>query len=404
MMLEFFSSSNNVVNTKRAVAECLENALSPDDTDCDLIIFHTTVGHDFEELLSEMRYLAPRARILGCTGAGIIGKEGASETMRSLAVMAIRGPIRDLPIAGIDSIVGLDPYQTGVRIATDLKRQNSDVSIVMLFTSPLDILPANRAIAGIEEVLGQTTRVIGGSAYDRWFLTNWQFLDDSVFERGTVAVGFADPSLEVVMRADHGFVPSGEPFTVTRSEGSRVYELDGTQAWRALAARAGVDEGVDTKSSEAAALWAVATELPEELHEAYGSRHLIHLGSAFKQSDGSIMLGETCPAGAKIWLAERNEELIFSGTDRIVQEIIAESDDRVPIAVFNADCAIRGRFMFNRFLKEEIVARMQSPFSPGSDVPWLGFYSGGEFCAIGDQNRYQAFTTAICALYRRTDL
>ena len=112
----------------------------------------------------------------------------------------------------------------------------------------------------------------------------------------------------------------------------------------------------------------------------------------------------TCPVGAKLWLAERNEDLIFSGTDRIVQEIIAESNDRVPVAVFNADCAIRGRFMFNRYLKEEIVSRMQRPLSPDADVPWLGFYSGGEFCAIGDQNRYHTFTTSICALYRKTDL
>jgi hypothetical protein len=61
MMLEFYSSSNGVVNSKRAVAECLENALGTDDLECDLVIFYTTMGHNFEDLLSELHRPSPNA-------------------------------------------------------------------------------------------------------------------------------------------------------------------------------------------------------------------------------------------------------------------------------------------------------------------------------------------------------
>ena len=54
-MLQFFSSSNGVVNSRGAVDACLEDALGPEDTDCDLIIFYTTMGHNFDELSASMR-------------------------------------------------------------------------------------------------------------------------------------------------------------------------------------------------------------------------------------------------------------------------------------------------------------------------------------------------------------
>jgi len=91
IMLQFFSASTATVNSRRAVTECLEVALEGEaNLDCDLIIFYTTMGHNFEELLSEAKKLSPSAQIAGCTGAGIIGKEGPNETIKALALMALR--------------------------------------------------------------------------------------------------------------------------------------------------------------------------------------------------------------------------------------------------------------------------------------------------------------------------
>ena len=65
-MLQFHSSSNSVVNSKRAMAECIENAMEgQNNLDCDLIIFYTTMGHNFKDLLSEARRLSPKAEIVG---------------------------------------------------------------------------------------------------------------------------------------------------------------------------------------------------------------------------------------------------------------------------------------------------------------------------------------------------
>ena len=79
-MLQFYSASTSIVNSGRAIAECLEVALEGESNlDCDLIIIYTAMGHSFEELIIEAKRLAPSARIAGCTCAGVIGREGPNE-------------------------------------------------------------------------------------------------------------------------------------------------------------------------------------------------------------------------------------------------------------------------------------------------------------------------------------
>ena len=76
-MLQFFSASTSIVNSRRAITECLEIALEGEaNLDCDLIIIYSAIGHNFTELLSEASKLSPNAQIVGCSCAGNIGTEG----------------------------------------------------------------------------------------------------------------------------------------------------------------------------------------------------------------------------------------------------------------------------------------------------------------------------------------
>ena len=44
-MLQFYSASTSIVNSRRAITECLEIALEGEPTlDCDLIIIYTAMG------------------------------------------------------------------------------------------------------------------------------------------------------------------------------------------------------------------------------------------------------------------------------------------------------------------------------------------------------------------------
>ena len=115
-----------------------------------------------------------------------------------------------------------------------------------------------------------------------------------------------------------------------------------------------------------------------------------------------MLYATTCKTGTLLWLTLRDEPLIFNEMDRMVKEMDHRMDGRKPIAVFHADCLARGRFLFNRVLKEELVSRMQYPFnSNGICPPWLGMYGFGEFARLGGKNTYHNYTTALYTIYRK---
>ena len=76
-MLQFFSASTSIVNSRRAINECFEMALEGEpNLDCDLLIIYTGMGHNFQDLLNEAHIIAPNAQLVGCTCAGCTAPGG----------------------------------------------------------------------------------------------------------------------------------------------------------------------------------------------------------------------------------------------------------------------------------------------------------------------------------------
>jgi hypothetical protein len=399
-MLQFFSAATSIVNSKRAITECLENALEGQgNLDCDLIIIYSAIGHNFQDLLSEARKLSPNARIAGCTGSGIIGKDGPDESMKALAIMAIKGPKDEFALAGIDTIENLDPYETGVRIAQDLKSTNPNISMIHFLPSAFGLWPADKAIEGIESVFGTDMPIFGGVSIDNMKgISCFQFFDGQVLERGAVAVGFADPTLKFISHSNHGFgVMEGMSLEMTRCNSNIIYEFNRKPAWNVLTETLGLP--VTASYIEALIIAGFAKELPEELQEEYGSKYIL-FGIMGKNEDNSIMIPNTCKEGMKIWLTKRDEKKMFDGVDQLVQWILASLNGKKPLAVFHADCVMRGRFSLNRILKDEIINQLQVPLCKGEKIPWLGLYSGGEFAMIGKQNFLHGFSSSLFVIYR----
>ena len=92
--------------------------------------------------------------------------------------------------------------------------------------------------------------------------------------------------------------------------------------------------------------------------------------------------------------------MMFNGVDWMVKKIVDELQGRKPVAVFHADCVLRGRFSLDRILKDEIINHMQSPICKGEDIPWLGLYSAGEFVMLGGEAWFQQISSSLFVIYR----
>jgi len=399
-MLQFFSASTSIVNSKRAITECLENSLQGEpDLNCDLIIIYAAMGHNFKDLLTEARKLCPGARIAGCTGAGIIGKNGADESMTALAIMAIKGPKDEFALTHRNTSASNDTFELGAGMARELKGKNKNINSLLFLPNVYECFPIDKAIDGIESVFGHDIPVFGGVSMDNFkAISSFHFFDDEVVERGAIMIGFADPTLKYISDVNHGFgVIEGMSLEVTKSDLNIIHEFNGKPAWTVLIQTLGIP---DTSSFvEALIIAGFANELPQELQEAYGSKYYLY-GIMGKFDDNSISVPVVCPEGTKLKLTRRDEKSMFEGVDWMVKRVADKMNDIKPVAVFHSDCVVRGRFSLNRILKDELIHRIQSPICKGENIPWLGLYSGGEICRIGNRNWFHNFSTSLFLIYR----
>ena len=119
--------------------------------------------------------------------------------------------------------------------------------------------------------------------------------------------------------------------------------------------------------------------------------------------DNSLQTTSPCPVGTKLMLVKRDEQQVFEGVDRMMEQLVRRCNGRRPIAIFHADCAIRGKLSFNRILKEEIVAKMQQPLYKDENIPWLGMYGGAELTMLGGRNMIHVFTSSLYVIVERDD-
>ncbi len=400
-MLHFFSAHNELVNTTKAMSRCIGEALPTEDQQnaCDVLMIHTTIGHDFPTLLSTARELCPNAEIVGCSCAGVIGYDGAHETMRAVAIMAI---IADDPseviVSHTDQITGMSSYDQSRRMAEDMRERSSGVNMLYFLASGIDIA-CDRALEGIESVFGPETPIFGGTSSDNFkAITSFQFYGEEIYEHGALLIGFADPTLRVVMGVHHGSVPIGRGFKVTSCDNNRIYELDGQPAWHRLMDALGFPH--DQHPGPCIPVAGIGERLSDELIDEYDNEHILRV-IVKTEEDGSFYVPVSCQEGATIWLTKRDEELIFDGLRRMLNRLKTQiAVDEEVVAVFQADCAARGRAMFDQINKDEIISIMHDGVMQRPGTPWLGFYGYGEFCLLGGRNTFHNYTTSLFAIVR----
>jgi small ligand-binding sensory domain FIST len=155
----------------------------------------------------------------------------------------------------------------------------------------------------------------------------------------------------------------------------------------------------DATCGDTIPIGALGEQLSPELAKEYGNGHLLRVVT--KHDGNDMYYATTIAEGTPLWLTTRDEDLIFTEMDRLVKEMNERNTGKKPVAVFHADCLARGRFLFNRIIKDELVSKMQYPFyQDGSCPPWLGMYGFGEFARLGGKNVYHNYTTALYVIYR----
>ena len=396
-MLDFHSANTRAVNPQRAMLEALELAHGAAKPKCQLVLINAAVGHDLTALSKVAMTECPGARVLAASCAGVVGREGPGESMHDIAIMTIAG--EGLTVSHVDGLYGSTSFEKGAELARGLQRSPKPVRMIYLLASGIDIAN-DQVIAGIESVLGTGVTIFGATSSDQMQgVATFQAIDGQRFQHAAFAVGIWDPTLEVETQATHGFVAVGDPMTVTAATGNRIERIDDKPAWGAFLERLGLP--ATASEGDTIPIGALAETLERPVADEYGNEHILRVVTHHTKA-GEIIYATDIKPGTRLWLTVRDEDRIFNDMDRMMKSMTARRAGSAPVAVFQADCLARGRRLFNRVMKEELVHRMQQPLATAGAVPpWFGMYGFGEYARLGGRNAYHNYTTALAALYRR---
>jgi hypothetical protein len=322
-----------------------------------------------------------------------------------MAVMAVDGPPDELAWSALDGFHAENAREKGAELAKALHGKLPAAKIIYLLSPGLDSCN-DELLAGIQDVFGTDIIIFGGASSDNYkALTTSQYIGDKASASGVWAIGFADASLKAAARATHGFNAYGDPMTVTKADRNKIAELDGKPAWVAYSQRFG--QISDQEAKTALVSGGLAIGLEPALAGEYGNKHILRMGLPHDDT-GAIRLSVSAKEGDQFYLTTRDEDLIFSEQKKAL-ELLCESMAPAspgggaarPAAVFQTDCLLRGRTLFDKVMKDEITGMMQNAFlNDGEIPPWLGMYGFGEFCPLGGKNLFHTYTTSLLVLYR----
>ena len=397
-MLKFHSAASAIPDTTKAAAAAIKDVLQHlEASTIRVIAFHSTMGHDIGTIMKTFRAAVPNARIVGNSCAGVISRDGANESMRALALMAIAGDSGEATVVHRNGVHGETSFKTTKEMAEELRAKSGGIQSAMYIGPGIDVA-MDEVIRGFESVFGEQTTLFGGTASDNMKgISTFQCVDTEVYEHGGFLIGLSDKSLQIETQATHGFVPAGVEFEVTKSTGHRVHELNGEPAWHVFTAGLGLTE--TAQPGQTIPPGALGVALPPALAEEYGDSHILRVVT-HREADGTFMMPVTCPKGTVVSLMRRDEARIFANLAVTMKQLTSRTGGRRPVAVFHTDCGARGRLTLDRVSKEEIVGDMQRPLFGNDCGPWLGMYGFGEITKLGGRNLFHNYTTSLYVLTR----
>lgn len=361
-----------------------------------LVLVFATAGYDQQLLLDAIRGVTGDAPLSGCSGEGVITQAGADEQSHAVTVMAIASRAiraRTALVTGVSK----DAPGAAEQLARIIGAGPRPPRLVLLFADGVTF-DCGAFLAELERRLPVPVPLVGGTAgtelgsFTSW--TTWQY-HDRLATSDAVAAVLLDGEVEIDVAVSHGCEPTGVEFTVTRSDGATVAELDGRPAFEVLREFL-YGEPEDLSGNEDLHL-VLGLPLAGDQREGYGE-FLIRAPIRLDKESGAVFFtGGGLTEGRRVALVRRNLDRMREASDRVARQVLARHTGERPLLVLQFDCTGRGRVLCGDQTTAVTVDPLQEVI--GKDVPWIGFHTFGEIAPLGPTTYYHACTVALCALY-----
>jgi hypothetical protein len=353
----------------------------------ELVMVFCSERYDLRALLASVRSQAGSAEVIGCSTAGEIATNGASEA--SVVLMALGGSGFTVRTALATGAAG-DLRRAGATAASCVSGiADRPHQVLLLITDGL-AGDQQEIVRGAYSVAGASVPLVGGCAGDDLKMrATHQLYGDSVLRDAVIgaAIG-SDAPLGIGVR--HGWQRVGEPMLVSRSANNRVYELDDRPALDAYLDRLNAPPAART---EPAAFTYFAQTHPLGLNRRSGEEQVRFVADA-DFADRSLGCIAEVPQGGLAWLMEGDADSVLAATDAACADALASLAGNSPLGLVAFDCIARKGVLGGHGVSDE-VARVARH---ANGAPVAGFYTYGEIARTQGISGFHNQTLVVLAL------
>lgn len=373
-------------STEDALAEVIQavtHALG--DAVPDLLLLYVTPHHAaaYEDVPVRLRAAFPTARLVGCSGASVIGDGHEIEGTPAIAVTAAVLPDVDVHPFSIevedgalgDSTLRAD-LQARIGVDPDL------APALVVFTDPFTVR-ADALGQALDEAFPTSVKIgglaSGGVAAGECAL----FLDDRTLRSGAVGVALSG-DVEMVTVVAQGCMPVGEDMRVTAMDGRLVSGLDGKDAFVRL------QEAIEELEPAARVLLMrgpmMGVAMDPESHKLGRGDYLVRQIVGGDPKRGAISIAHRLQVGDVLRLHVRDA---VTSTDDL-HELLARQARAGAVAALMFSCVGRGREFHGE--PDHDVRAVRSQLGP---IPVGGFFCNGELGPVHGRTFLHSWTSSI---------
>ena len=356
-----------------------------------LVLVYVTTNHDQEQLLGSLRdKLGTDVQLLGCSVQGTVGDGELTEEGFAVAAMAFGGS--DLKCAAaMERDIAIDTENKGQSLGSRLKEQlGGEPGVVIMLYDPLCGANVETLLAGLRREL--SCEIVGGGAGQPWgpAVQTFQYCGQEVMSHGVVALGLKGP-FAVEVGICHGTSPTGVSMTITKTDDTRILEIDGQPALDVWNQSTGfAEQGV--AHQDYLASWALGLQrsTPDAATATEKISTVIRGAFGLDPAAGAVIVQAAIPNGSRVMFHHRTVENVLSGTEAMSNDLAGRLSGRTPWAVLGFECAAR-TFPFlgeANTIKEH--RQLRAAVAPAA--PWLGMMAWGEIGPSGGRTAFHNYT------------
>jgi hypothetical protein len=337
-----------------------------------LLLFGASDEISISPCLKKCETTFPDTLVVGCsTGTSIKGKVANDIGINGIALGFDNTKIRhSIKIANTSQ----DSFEVGVQLAFDLRAD--DLVAVFLMCDGL-LINGSDIIEGMTSILGPKIPISGGLAGDgERFETTRVFKGGDIISNGAIAIGFYSNDLKVSHASFGGWYEFGPEWTITKSNGNIVEEIEYMPA---------IELYDDYVGTEKMALQASALLYPLKVWPPNAPEQgVVRAIMKVNRETGALTFAGDVPNGWSARLMHGNQRGLIDGATQAAEHAIAslklDDENLKPDVCLIVSCVAR-RILLGSRTKNEIEAVSEII---GANTPMAGFYSYGEISPQND--------------------